>query len=98
MSDTTILVPGEDSVTVTIGETLNIEFVEDCCFCCDPEQVDLFIPQLPLGDHMAGKTWAGVAQETATIEIHHKKYGKKCHEVEAVPLNTGRTITVGDGG
>jgi hypothetical protein len=97
MSDTTILVPGSDSVTIDVGDTLSIEFIEDCYFCCDPMQVDCFIPQLPLGDHVAGKIWTGVAQESGTYNFHHKPYGEECGP-HGAPADTGRSILVGNGG
>jgi hypothetical protein len=96
MADTTILVPGQDSVSITVADTLTIDFVEDCYFCCDPEEVDAFFPQLPLGDHFAGKTWSGVAQQSGTFQFHHKPYGGQCNPVSA-PADTGRTIIVGGG-
>jgi hypothetical protein len=96
MADTTILVPGQDSVTITVGDTLTIDFIEDCCFCCDPEQVDAFYPQLPLGDHLAGKIWSGVAQQSGTFQFCHTPYGEGCASLESV-TDTGRSIIVGDG-
>jgi hypothetical protein len=99
MADTTVLVPGSDSVTIDVGDTLTIDFIEDCCFCCDPMQVDLFLPQLPLGDHVAGKTWSGVAQESGTIQFGHKPYGGECNpRAVSIPMDGGRAITVGNGG
>src|ERR1700679_3768090 len=97
MADTTILVPGNDSVSITVGETLTIDFIEDCYFCCDPMQVDTFFPQLPLGDHKAGKTWSGVAQQSGTFQFHHAPYGKEGGQPHRY-MDTGRTITGGDGG
>jgi hypothetical protein len=98
MADITIMVPGKDSVTITVGETLTIDFIEDCCFCCDPTQVDSFFPQLPLGDHKAGKTWQGVAQITVTIQFHHTPYGQGCNSKHSSVMDSGRTIVVGGGG
>ncbi len=98
MADTAIEVPGLDSVTINVGDTLTIDFLEDCYFCCDPKQVDCFFPQLPLGDHLTGKTWSGVAQESGTFKFGHKPYGEECKPLEAAPMETGRSITVGDGG
>jgi hypothetical protein len=97
MAETTILVPGQDDVTITVADTLIIDFVEDCRFCCDPEQVDAFYPQLPLGDHMGGKTWSGVAQQSGTFKFGHKPYGEQC-SMPSAPQSTGRTIVVGGGG
>jgi hypothetical protein len=91
------MVPGQDSVTINVGDTLVIDFIEDCYFCCDPTQVDFFYPQLPLGDHKAGKTWTGIAQQKATIKFGHVPYGKECNSKEA-PMGTGRSISVGGGG
>jgi hypothetical protein len=96
MADITILVPGKDSVSITVGETLTIDFIEDCYFCCNPMQVDTFFPQLPLGDHKAGKIWSGVAQVNGTIKFHHTPYGKECDSKHGV-MDTGRTIVVGGG-
>jgi hypothetical protein len=95
MADTTILVPGTDSVSINVGDTLTIDFIEDCCFCCDPMQVDTFFPQLPLGDHKAGKIWSAVAQESGTMQFHHQPYGKTCDTKRGVTSNP-RTISVGD--
>ena len=97
MADITIKVPGTDSVTITVGDTLTIDFVQDCCFCCNPEQVDSFLPQLPLGDHMAKDIWSGVAQQTGTFQFHHVSYGRQCG-ASTGPMTSGRTIVVGDGG
>ena len=94
----TIKVPGTNNLTITVGEIVTIEFIEDCCFCCDPEQVDSFYPQLPLGDHKAGMIWTGVARKTGTIKFHHKPYGGECTARNAAPAEAGRTITIGDGG
>jgi hypothetical protein len=95
----TVKVPGTNSVTTTVGEMLVIEFVEDCCFCCNPEQVDFFYPQLPLGDHEAGMVWTGVARESGTISFGHKPYGGECMARNMpAPEDPGRTITVGGGG
>ena len=96
MADTTILVPGQDSVTINVADTLTIDFVQACCFCCNPEQVDSFYPQLPLGDHIAGKTWSGVAQESGTFQFHHVPYGEQC-VMSTGPMSSGRSITVGGG-
>jgi hypothetical protein len=93
-STTTILVPGNDSVTIRVGDTLVIDFIEDCRFCCDPAQVDTFFPQLPLGDHKAGKTWSGVAQQSGTFQFHHKPYGGDCGAKRGV-MDSGRSIQVG---
>jgi hypothetical protein len=96
MADTTILVPGQDSVTITVAEILTIDFVEDCRFCCNPERVNLFSPPLPLGDHLTGDTWSGVAQQSGTIRFHHEPYGEHCSP--SAPQGAGRTIIVGSGG
>jgi hypothetical protein len=97
MADTTILVPGRDSVSIVVGETLTIDFVESCNFCCNPEEVDAFLPQLPLGDHLFGDTWSGIAQQSGTFQFHHVKYGGHCRP-PAAPADSGRVIIVGDGG
>jgi hypothetical protein len=97
MASTTILVPGKDSVTLSVGDMLVIDFIEDCYFCCDPTQVDSFFPQLPLGDHKAGKTWSGVAQVSGTMQFHHAPYGDGCTGKHGAG-SAGRSITVGDGG
>jgi hypothetical protein len=97
MTDTTIQVPGADSVTINVGDTLTIDFIEACSFCCDTVEVDYFFPQLPLGSHQAGHVWSGVAQQTSTIKFHHKPYGETCGQAVA-PMDAGRAITVGDGG
>ncbi len=94
----TIKVPGTDSITVVVGDVVNIEFIEDCCFCCEPEQVDFYFPQLPLGDHKAGMIWSGAARQSGTVGFHHKLYGGECHARGAAPMQAPRTITVGDGG
>ena|ERR1700733_1117797 len=96
MADTTILVPGTDSVSINVGDTLTIDFIEDCYFCCDPMQVDTFFPQLPLGDHKAGKIWSAVAQESGTMQFHHTPYGQECSSKHSV-MASGRTIIVGGG-
>jgi len=98
MADITILVPGQDSVTITVGNTLTIDFIEDCRFCCDPEQVDAFYPQLPLGDHLAGKIWSGIAQQSGTFQFGHKPYGEQCGPSSVVTDDGGRTIVVSGGG
>jgi hypothetical protein len=94
----TIRVPGTDSITIVVGDIVNIDFIEDCCFCCDPEQVDMFFPQLPLGDHKKGTLWSGCARTSGTIKFHHKAYGGECTARNSAPADAGRTITVGGGG
>jgi hypothetical protein len=97
MATVRVEVPGTDSVTITVGDMLVIEFVENCCFCCNPTQVDFFFPQLPLGDHVAGTIWSGAARQSGTINFGHKPYGGECN-ARGVSADAGRTITVGDGG
>jgi len=94
MATVTVEVPGADSVTITVGDTLVIEFIENCCFCCDPMQVDFFFPQLPLGDHVAGMVWSGAARQSGTIKFGHKAYGGECGASD-VPMDGGRSIIVG---
>jgi hypothetical protein len=95
MADTTIEVPGTDSVTIAVGDMLTINFVQTCCFCCNPEQVDSFSPQLPLGDHMAKDRWSGKAQESGTFQFGHVSYGAQCGALTGPITSSGRTIIVG---
>jgi len=76
------------------SQSLVIEFIENCCFCCDPMQVDFFFPQLPLGDHVAGMVWSGAARQSGTIKFGHKAYGGECGASD-VPMDGGRSIIVG---
>jgi hypothetical protein len=85
-----------ESVTVSAGETLTINFTEDCCFCCDAEQANNFDPPLPLGNHRSGDTWTGVAAEPGTIQFHHKPYGETCDANPPAVASGVRTIIVGD--
>jgi hypothetical protein len=95
MAATTILVPGKDSVSINVGDTLTINFTEDCCFCCSADQADNFDPALPIGDHHSGDSWSGVALLTGTIEFHHQPYGQECGSKRGVTTSP-RTISVGD--
>jgi hypothetical protein len=95
MSDPILQVPMKTSVTVSVGETLVIDFTEDCCFCCSADQADNFDPALPIGDHLSGDSWSGVALVTGTIQFHHRPYGETCDTKRGV-TTTVRTIVTGD--
>jgi hypothetical protein len=95
MSDPILQVPMRASVTISVGDTLNIDFTEDCCFCCSVDQADNFDPALPIGDHHSGDSWSGVALVTGTIQFHHQPYGQTCDTKRVVTTGT-RTIAVGD--
>jgi hypothetical protein len=94
MPDPILQVPIRQSATITAGETLTINFTEDCCFCCDADKINNFVPPLPVGDQIAGYSWSGVAQVTGTINFHHTPYGTPCDKKHGV-ATAGRTIIVG---
>jgi hypothetical protein len=94
MADPILQVPMRESVTVTAGESITINFTNKCCFCCDPTKVNNFTPPLPIGDHLSGDTWTGVATVAGTVSFHHLPYGSTCPPV--TPAATGgRSIIVG---
>lgn len=96
MPDPILQVPMRESVTVSAGETLTINFTKDCCFCCDPDQANNFVPPLPIGNHRSGDSWSGVAAAAGTIQFHHKPYGETCDTTKPTVASGVRTIIVGD--
>jgi hypothetical protein len=94
MPDLILQVPMRESVTVREGDNLTINFTKDCCFCCDADKINNFIPPLPVGDQIAGYSWSGAAQVTGTISFHHVPYGKTCDPAANVAAS-GRSIIVG---
>jgi hypothetical protein len=92
---TMLQVPMRETASIALQESLTITFTEDCCFCCDPDQVGNFTPPLPRGDQKAGYVWNGVAIIPGTINFYHSEYGKG--QGEKHKLTTGsRSIQVGD--
>jgi hypothetical protein len=94
MSDPILQVPMRESVTVSAGDNLTINFTQDCCFCCDADKVNNFNPALPIGDHRSGDSWSGVALVAGTINFRHVPYGKSCAPA-ANSATGGRSIIVG---
>jgi hypothetical protein len=94
MSDPILQVPMRESVTIKKTESLTIHFTTACCFCCDADKINNFIPPLPIGDHNIDDMWSGVAQVTGTINFHHIPYGTTCDKKHDVATG-GRTIIVG---
>jgi hypothetical protein len=94
MPDQTLQVPMKETATVTVGEELTINFTSQCCFCCDPDQVNFFNPPLPIGDHNVGDSWTGRALQSGTVKFSHKPYGQECGE-NGAPATSGRSIIVG---
>jgi hypothetical protein len=90
-------VPMREAITLAMNDPLTIAFTEDCCFCCDPDQVNNFIPALPMGDQKSGTIWVGVAVKAGTINFSHEAYGTKLSEEHGHGLKSGsRSIQVGN--
>jgi hypothetical protein len=95
MSDLVLQVPMRQSITISSGETLTINFTQACCFCCDADKVNNFNPPLPVGDQVAGYSWSGTAQVSGTINFHNVPSGTTCDKKHRVATG-GRTIIVGN--
>jgi hypothetical protein len=91
-------VPGDDDVTLNVGDTLNISFVQDCRFCSPESASTYFDPALPNGDHNKDTSWSGVAQSAGDDQsVNHHSVGKAVDCASRVKRSPTRTIQIGDG-
>lgn len=89
-------VPMRETIAITIGNPLTIAFTEDCCFCCEPDQVNNFNPPLPRGDRKSGDNWTGIATKAGTINFHHDTYGTDLSKKHELKGGGSRSIQVGE--
>jgi hypothetical protein len=95
MTEITVNFPMEESVAITLGDKLTINFTEDCRPCWAPEDAGLFDHPLPHRDHHMGYQWTGIAIKSGTLACSYVAYGEKCEKKIGLQ-DGGHTIKVGD--
>jgi hypothetical protein len=81
MADFEISIPApDDNIEMTVGQSLQITFVEARRFCSPVEASGYFSPALPNGKQEKGYVWIGYAQQTGSGKtIRHHAVG---HDVD----------------
>ena len=82
MADFEISIPApDDNIVMTVGQSLQITFVADRCFCSPDDASLYFSPSLPNGNQDEGYVWLGYAQkagEGTTIKHHAVEHDAGC--------------------
>jgi hypothetical protein len=95
MAEITINFPMEESVSISVGDKLTINFTEDCHPCWDPQDAGLFDHPLPHHDHHKGYQWTGTAIKSGTLDCDSVPCGEKCDK-KVGGQDGGHSIKVGN--
>lgn len=95
MASYTIDVPGSGNVSLNVGDSLTIDFKENCKFCVSSNNAGNFSPALPTGQvYSNGGSWTGTAQTAGTVSFSHVAKDGTCGSAKITDTGS-RTITVG---
>jgi hypothetical protein len=82
MADFNISIPApDDNIQMTVGQSLQITFVEALRFCSPSDASGYFSPALPNGAQEKGYVWIGYAQATGsgkTIRHNAVEHKESC--------------------
>lgn len=102
--DYTAEIPGENDITMKVGDRLRIHYKNSAKFCIDSGKPDAFDPPLPVGKTEAAGYWPSDdpskgAKAIAETEIKycHADPHAGCKPCDKGPLNGPGTIKVGSG-
>jgi hypothetical protein len=82
MADFEISIPApDDNIQMTVGQSLQITFVEARRFCSPADASGYFSPALPNGPQVKGYVWTGFAQAAGsdkTVKHHAVDHDADC--------------------
>lgn len=88
----------DDNISMEVGDTLTITFVEARRFCSPATASTYFSPALPNGPQAKDYVWTGTAQEAGSGQtINHHAVGKDVECDSKVKRSGARSIQIGSG-